>query len=157
MTDTGSGEATSKYAWLQIEETPYWSLGLHEDQAYIGRAVAWLKRPGTMQRLSDLTLGEWADLSVLMKRYEHAMEIRFQPDHWNYAWLGNFFSEHGGHGHMHLISRYKMERTIQYDGHTFTDTRWGQNYTPHVHRMMPRSFMERLVGDLRELVARYRI
>ena len=46
----------------------------------------------------------------------------------NYAWLANLFEEHGGHGHLHLIPRYKDARTFA--NITFVDGRWGKNYAP---------------------------
>jgi diadenosine tetraphosphate (Ap4A) HIT family hydrolase len=44
----------------------------------------------------------------------------------NYAWLGNYFHVHEGHGHMHFIPRYKTSRTFA--GFTFIDNHWGANY-----------------------------
>ena len=49
-----------------------------------------------------------------------------QPDMpLNYASLGNI----ARHLHVHVIPRYKSSRF--FDGITFTDQRWGQNYAPY--------------------------
>jgi diadenosine tetraphosphate (Ap4A) HIT family hydrolase len=50
----------------------------------------------------------------------------------NYAWLGNLFHEHGGHGHMHVIPRYAVVR--EFLGAEFKDERYGDNYVPYQKR-----------------------
>ncbi len=59
----------------------------------------------------------------------------WKPDHINYAWLGNFFQEHDGHGHMHFVPRYKEPRTFA--DVTFTDERWGKNYPSNEELKLP--------------------
>ncbi len=112
-----------------IKRYQWWTLLLNQDQRYLGRAVLWLKREGEMQRLSDLTLSEFREMRTALREYDRAIRQEWCADHMNDAWLGNFFHEHGGHGHMHLIPRYKNERIFA--GVTFIDGRWGKNYTPY--------------------------
>jgi diadenosine tetraphosphate (Ap4A) HIT family hydrolase len=113
--------------WI-IKEYNYWTLMLNEDQRYLGRAYAWLVREGGMQRFSEITDEEMSELRVLMREYEITVEELWQPDFMNYAWLANLISEHGGHGHMHLVPRYKEPRTFA--GVEFFDGRWGKNFSP---------------------------
>ena len=119
----------SFYEQLKIKEYNHFGLFVHENQSYLGRSVAWLLRAGGMQRLSGLSDEEQQELfSVVIPEYEKVIEKLWKPDHMNYAWLGNHFHEHAGHGHMHLIPRYKTKRDFY--GITFVDDRWGKNYAP---------------------------
>jgi len=54
----------------------------------------------------------------------------------NYAWLGNDFALHSGHGHMHLVPRYKETRN--FSGISFEDGRWGKNYVPYTNEERPK-------------------
>lgn len=111
-----------------IKEYAYWTLSVHDEQRYLGRAYVWLVREGGMQRFSEITDEEMAELRIVLKEYEAALAELWQPDFMNYAWLANLFSEHGGHGHMHLIPRYKAPRT--FEGSDFVDDKWGKNCMP---------------------------
>ncbi len=111
-----------------IKEYRYWTLSIHDDQRYLGRAYVWLVREGGMQRFSEITDEEMAELRIILKEYEAAAAMLWRPDFMNYAWLANLFSEHGGHGHMHLIPRYKEAR--QFADTEFVDGRWGKNFSP---------------------------
>ena len=116
------------YMPLILKEYKYWTLLLNDDQRYLGRAYVWLVREGEMQRFSEISDEEMIELRVVIREYETALKELWNPDFMNYAWLANLFSKHGGHGHMHLIPRYKDSRafaTIE-----FVDGRWGKNFTP---------------------------
>ena len=120
----------SYYQQFVVKEYECWKLVIEEKQRYLGQAVAWLKREGDMQRLSSLTEEERSELwNKVLPDYESAAEKLWQPDHMNYAWLGNYFHVHNGHGHMHLIPRYKTSRF--FNNIEFVDGRWGKNYVPH--------------------------
>lgn len=117
-----------KYTTWILKEYKYWTLLLHNDQRYLGRAYAWLVRGGGMQRLSELENDEYIELKIVMKEYEQVLSNLYKPDFMNYAWLANIFVEHGGHGHLHLIPRYNEKRVFA--DTTFVDGRWGKNYSP---------------------------
>ena len=122
-----------KYKQYIISEYDHWTLLINDDQAYLGRAYAWLVRQGEMQRLTSLTSLEREELfEVVLREYEAALDELWQPDHMNYAWLGNYFRQHGGHGHMHLIPRYSGDRKL--GTLIFRDIRWEMNYTPHARK-----------------------
>lgn len=122
-----------KYQKTIIKEYEHWTLLLHDNPGpYLGRAVVWLARAGGMQRFSDLAPHESLELTRILKEYEHALHAVWKPDHMNYAWLGNLFHEHGGHGHMHVIPRYAVVR--EFLGAEFKDERYGDNYVPYQKR-----------------------
>jgi len=115
---------------LTLKECSLWTLFLHSNQYYIGRAYAWLKREGEMQRLSQMTSEEIQELHVaILPAYEDVLASLWKPKHMNYAWLGNEFTQHQGHGHLHIIPRY--DQPIQFVGAEFIDERWGKNYSPY--------------------------
>jgi diadenosine tetraphosphate (Ap4A) HIT family hydrolase len=120
----------SYYFQFDIKRYTHWTLRVEEKQCYLGQVVVWLEREGDMQRLSSLSDGERSELwEKVLPDYEHAVAKLWQPDHMNYAWLGNLFNLHNGHGHMHMIPRYSAER--EFAGLVFTDPRWGKNYVPY--------------------------
>lgn len=126
----------SYYEQFVVKEYEHWLLLIEEKQRYLGQAVAWLKREGDMQRLSSLTEEERTELwNKVLPDYEKTIEKLWQPDHMNYAWLGNYFHLHKGHGHMHLIPRYESSRTFK--GREFIDGRWGKNYVPYEKEVLP--------------------
>jgi len=120
-----------QYTQFIIKEYKFWTLLIHDDQRYLGRAYAWLVREGGMQRFSEITDKESAELRIVINEYENAIKSLWNPDFMNYAWLANLIAQHGGHGHLHLIPRYKGPRSFA--GIEFIDGRWGKNYSPYEH------------------------
>lgn len=135
-----------QYEKFIIREYQYWTLLLHEDQRYLGRSYAWLRRPGEMQSFFELYPRERDELDRIGAAYESATRKLWQPDLWNDPWLGNEVKSHSGHGHMHLIPRYKEKRIFA--GITFFDGRWGRNYAPHA----PHKPSEKVLFKIRDAV-----
>ena len=130
----------------------HWELYL-ADQRYLGRCVAWIKRDTPMLDLNDLSKEEHTELFELIAAWKMAISNLWQPDLFNYAWLGNYIHEHGGHGHMHLIPRYESERYIQFDTvATFVDNQWGQNYAPYERRSLPDRYMQELKSKIASML-----
>ncbi len=118
----------SEYIHTIVREYERWTLMVSDNQNYLGRMVIWLMREGTMQLYSSLSNAELLELQQVIRDAEFGLHALWAPDHMNYAWLGNLFHEHGGHGHMHLIPRYRKSRW--YRGRAYEDKRWGQNFSP---------------------------
>ena len=133
--------------WV-LKEYRYFVLLLSDNQRYLGRALAWLTRPGEMQRFSKITEEELKELQKITVAYEEATEKLWQPDHMNYLWLGNNFHEHKGHGHLHLVPRYQNSR--EFSGMTFTDENWGRNCFPHTDLFPPKETLVGIRDALRE-------
>lgn len=144
-------EQKARYLPFVLKEYRYWTLLLHERQRYLGRAVAWLARPGEMQKFSGLSQRELLELRQITPQYEAALgNMGWSPDHMNYAMLGNFFHEHGGHGHLHIIPRYRPGHTPIFMGTTFVDDRWGKNYTPETPMNVSGEVLAGLVAALKK-------
>lgn len=115
-----------EYMHLIVREYPLWTLMVGDNQNYVGRMIIWLVREGTMQRKSQLTEAELLELAHVEREAEHALDRLFKPGHINYAWLGNLFHMHGGHGHEHIIPRYPFP--VRYRERNYIDSRWGHDY-----------------------------
>jgi hypothetical protein len=70
----------SEYDRYVLKKYEHFSLFLAQDQHYLGQAYAWLNRPGTMQRYSQLTAEEMVGLQKIAKEYEDVLERLWSPD-----------------------------------------------------------------------------
>ncbi len=140
-----------QYEKFIIKEYQYWVLLLNEDQRYLGRSIVWLRRPGEMQDLFEIHPQEEFELFRIGSNFKSALKKLWQPDLMNYPWLGNFIHEHGGHGHMHLIPRYKEKR--DFASTTFTDGRWGQNYAPYTKHRLHDDILAKIRDAIRETLS----
>ncbi len=98
-----------EYAELVLARYEHWTLYLSEKQAHFGRAYAWLsKRHVDLMPFEELTFDELSELQTIIRDYRRALKLAAaSPDLVNCEWLGNEYEVHRGHGHMHLIPRYK--------------------------------------------------
>lgn len=104
-----------------IKSYTYWEIYVNGNQSYLGRCIVWCKRTDALD-LADATPGEQAELfSVLHDLRESAKKI-FQPDWFNYSFLGNATR----HLHCHFIPRYSASK--EFNGITFEDKLYGDNY-----------------------------
>jgi diadenosine tetraphosphate (Ap4A) HIT family hydrolase len=132
--------------WI-LRDYRYFQLFLNIDQRYLGRAYAWLTRAGDMQRYSGLSIEELLELHLIVREYESVLRRLWLPDHMNYAWLGNEFKSHKGHGHMHFIPRYMAPRTFK--GVEFVDENWERNYAPYNTFQVPDEVLVAIRDELR--------
>ncbi|OJU81615.1 MAG: hypothetical protein BGO10_08385 [Chlamydia sp. 32-24] len=113
------------YNQLKIKSFKHWDVYLHENQCYLGRVFVQLKDEKGIEDFLDID-GEVRDEFFLIgSKIKQALKILFKPDKMNYAALSNTSPVI----HMHIIPRYKEPR--QFNGITFKDARWGQNYAPY--------------------------
>lgn len=111
-----------------IREYEHWTLMVNEDQRYLGRCVIWQVREGCLQDICDLTPQEEREFLHVRRQTRDALRLLWQPELFNYSWLGNLIEQHGGHGHEHIVPRYKYPRVFR--GVEFVDQRWGKNSAP---------------------------
>ena len=109
------------YSKYLIKEYRHWLVNIHQNQGYLGRCIVWYKREDALD-LVDATEDEQKELILILGELREAAKRAFQPDWFNYAFLGNETQ----HLHGHFIPRYSSPR--EFDGITFTDERWGHNY-----------------------------
>ncbi len=65
--------------------------------------------------------------------------------------LGNFFHEHGGHGHLHIVPRYAPHaKPLVFMNMVFEDDRWGKNYTPETPMEIPRDVLAGIITTLKD-------
>ena len=104
-----------------IKEYKHWAIYVARNQGYLGRCVVWCKREEALD-LADATLEEQSELFQVLRDLREATKKVFQPDWFNYAFLGNDTR----HLHGHFIPRYAKPRTFM--GIVFEDKLYGHNY-----------------------------
>ena len=88
----------------------------------------------------------WSSQGI--KGYKTVLKCLWNPDLMNYAWLGNHIHLHNGHGHLHIIPRYK--RLVLLGRRKFLDKRWGKNYAPRPKLELPRKTLFLIRDKLRK-------
>jgi len=104
-----------------IKEYRYWAIYVHYNQGYLGRCVIWCKREDALD-LTDATPEEQSELFLVLRDLKEATEKVFQPDWFNYSFLGNETQ----HLHGHFVPRYAKPKTFM--GIVFEDRLYGHNY-----------------------------
>lgn len=109
------------YSKFLIKDYKYWLVNIHENQGNLGRCVVWCKRNDALD-LTDATEEEQEELFEILKKLRKALQDTFQPDWFNYAFLGN----ETRHLHSHFIPRYEKQRIFMKT--IFKDKLYGHNY-----------------------------
>lgn len=110
-----------EYSKYIIKEYQHWIVYIAQNQGYLGRCVVWCKREDALD-LTEATSEEQKELFVVLNDLKKAVAKVFQPDWFNYAFLGNGTR----HLHGHFIPRYAKPK--EFMGVIFKDERWGHNY-----------------------------
>ena len=114
-----------------VKSYKYWGVFVHENQGYLGRCVIWCNRNSALD-LADATPEEQAELFLILLNLRKAAQKIFQPDWFNYSFLGN----ETRHLHGHFIPRYA--KPITFLGTVFEDKFYGHNYkTDHNLKTSP--------------------
>ena len=110
----------NRYIESFLKEYEHWVLEVNYRQHTLGCYVIFAKR--SVERISELTSEEIAELRSVMKEVEEALSRSdtFKPDRFNYMQLGN--SLH--HLHFHGIPRYSSPR--MFDNKEWRDSNWGK-------------------------------
>ena len=133
----------SDFSKYLVKDYRYWHVAVHPDQGYLGRCVIWCKRENALD-LADATLDEQKELFEILYALREATKKLFQPDWFNYAFLGN----ETRHLHGHFIPRYSSPR--QFGGRAFTDERWGHNYQTDKNFEVTQELWEAVRSKLKE-------
>lgn len=113
------------YEKLKIKSFKYWDLYLHENQCYLGRTFVQLKNESGIEDFMDIKGEVREEFFQIGQFVKQALKALFKPDKMNYAALSNTSPVI----HVHIIPRYKDAK--EFNGVTFKDARWGQNYAPY--------------------------
>lgn len=112
---------TEDFSQNLIKEYKHWAVYVHGNQGYLGRCVVWCKRSDALD-LADATPEEQSELFLILHDLREATKKVFNPDRFNYSFLGN----ETRHLHAHFIPRYAKPKTFM--GITFEDKLYGHNY-----------------------------
>lgn len=131
------------YSQFLIKEYEHWLVNVHENQGYLGRCVVWCKRQDALD-LADATEEEQHELFVILHALRKASKNCFDPDWFNYAFLGNEVR----HLHGHFIPRYAKPK--EFMGIMFEDKLFGHNYTTDHRFVTPEKLWQEVRSRLKE-------
>jgi diadenosine tetraphosphate (Ap4A) HIT family hydrolase len=120
----------------------HWTLFLNRDQNLLGRCYLRLNRPET--DALNLDAAELMELWALARRVRDALSARWEPDHFNYAFLMNVDRQ----VHFHVIPRYKARR--EFAGGSFADPTFGAHYTVAPDRHLDEAAYDAIIAALRQ-------
>lgn len=126
-----------------VKEYKYWAVYIHRNQGYLGRCVVWCKREDVLD-LADATPEEQQELFLVLRDLREAAKRVFQPDWFNYSFLGN----ETRHLHGHFIPRYATPRDFM--GIVFEDKLYGHNYQADHNFITPEGVLNAVRDRLRE-------
>lgn len=131
------------YAKFLVKSYRYWSIYVHEHQQYLGRCVIWCHRDDATD-LTNATSEEFAELQQALIGVKDASAEIFQPDWFNYSFLGN----ETPHLHGHFIPRYRQSK--EFEGVLFTDELYGANYKTNHSYVTPSGIVEKVIQRYRD-------
>jgi diadenosine tetraphosphate (Ap4A) HIT family hydrolase len=134
-----------EYSKFIIKDYEYWTVYIHQNQGYLGRCIVWCKRENAID-LTQATFEEQKELFVVLNDLKNAITKVFQPDWFNYSFLGN--DTHHLHGH--FIPRYSKSK--EFLGITFKDERWGHNYKTDHDFKVPSDVLNAIQGKIKEII-----
>jgi diadenosine tetraphosphate (Ap4A) HIT family hydrolase len=97
----------------EVWSGPHWRVIVNRNQTTLGKVFVVLNRHET--DIVNLTDDEVLALWTAIRSVKDVLVSRFQPDHFNYAFLMN----QDPHVHLHVIPRYNSPR--DFAGRTFED------------------------------------
>jgi len=121
----------------KIKDYKYWTISIHQNQGYLGRCVVWCKRKDALD-LTDATEEEQKELFLALRDLRNALIKVFQPDWFNYSFLGN----ETRHLHAHFVPRYAKPKV--FEGIIFEDKLWGHNYKTDHSFVTPEPILEKI-------------
>ena len=128
-----------------IKEYKHWAIYAHHNQSYLGRCVVWCKRDNALD-LADATLEEQAELFLVLSDLREATKKAFQPDWFNYSFLGN----ETRHLHGHFIPRYAKPKIFM--DIVFEDKLYGHNYKTDHNLKTPLELLNEVRDKLKSVL-----
>lgn len=128
-----------------VKEYKYWGVYVHRNQCFLGRCVIWCKRNDALD-LADATKEEREELFIILFELREATKKVFQPDWFNYSFLGN----ETRHLHGHFVPRYAKPKTFY--GVTFEDGSYGHHYRTDHDFIVDRKVLNAIRDKLKEVL-----
>ncbi|MEK7543114.1 MAG: HIT domain-containing protein [Patescibacteria group bacterium] len=122
-----------------VKEYKHWTVYVHDNQGYLGRCIIWCKREDAFD-LTDAIPEEQKELFLVLKDLREIAKNAFQPDWFNYSFLGN----ETRHLHGHFIPRYAKPKIFM--DVVFEDKLYGHNYKTDHNFVTPEAVL-RAVRD----------
>lgn len=132
----------------QILVTDFWSVGIGNDQPYLGRAYCTLKKH--VGKLGELNKNEWDDLQAIFRFLELKYKKVFGADvlnvecNMNYAFKAEPFNPHI---HWHIYPRYK--NPVEIAGVVFEDLLFGSHIDEDLVNIVEDRVVEEIVSKLK--------
>lgn len=134
---------TDEYAKNIIKDYNYWTVYIHENQGYLGRCIVWCKREDALD-LTEATAEEREELFIVLSKLRRALTKAFNPDWFNYSFLGNGTR----HLHGHFIPRYAKPLTFM--NVKFEDKNYGHNYKSDHSFLTPPEVLKAIQQKIKE-------
>ena len=124
-----------------LAESALWRTVLNRNQNLLGKCFVATKRH--VEAVTALTTEEWSGLHQQIALATRALDLAFQPDHYNYAFLQN----QDRHVHLHVIPRYAGSR--MFGGERFDDPDYSDHYAVSASRVLSETQRAELAEELR--------
>ncbi|KKQ87857.1 MAG: hypothetical protein UT09_C0009G0011 [Parcubacteria group bacterium GW2011_GWF2_38_8] len=134
-----------EYSKFIIKDYKYWTVYIHQNQSYLGRCIVWCKRENALD-LTEATPEEQKELFVVLNDLKNAVTKVFQPDWFNYSFLGNGMR----HLHEHFIPRYAKPK--EFMNITFEDKLWGHNYKTDYSFIISSDILNTIQVKIKEII-----
>ncbi len=137
-----------------IKSFEHWTLYLHENQSYLGRAYLALNRGEVGEEIDpfvDTLPQEKSESELIFGALKGAYDELFQPTRINYANLRNSWLK----CHWHIIPRYEgPDFGLRiFDNFGFRDFHPGKNYAPAPNFLIPDSTFDSIKYSLHESIS----
>lgn len=132
----------------QILITDNWSVGIGNDQPYLGRAYATLKQHKTS--IGELSNEDWMEFKDIMFKLENAYRDAFGANVLNIECSMNhaFKSEpFNPHVHWHIYPRYK--KSIEIGGVVFDDPLFGSHIDEDLVNIVSNEVVKEIATELK--------
>lgn len=128
-------------------ETKYWKVILANDQTYVGRIVAPVKRP--VASLAELSAEEWVDAHFLIQKFEAAARNALGATLFNWGCLMNHaFRTTPPNPHVHWHCRPRYNHPVMIGGMQFNDPNFASHYTDGLMNAIPHEVMMEIITRL---------
>ena len=123
-----------------VERGGMWTIAVNRNQNLLGKTMLVLER--SCESVVHVTDHEWHEVHRQLRRVCRALDVLFEPDLYNHAFLMNQDRQ----VHLHTVPRYRSSR--DWDGETFTDEHWGTLFGTE-QRTLPERQLARLATAIR--------